>query len=502
MTYDLKQALDNPLLAISGRPKKWILEGCPGIYPISCTNITLQDTCYEEEPGTSHHETIFGSWEYVARGLKGGAGVSVDLSALRPSGTENEWNMRASGPVSFLGMYSHINAAIRQGNSYRNGAITTYLDITHPDIIEYLNYPTEELPWAKKAVYITAEIFEPEYDEVRALLLQRTKEGSIFWAKKSYDKKGNRLYSNVCMETLIPSRGSCNLSGINLGMIEPGDFESLTQAFVEGMEFLCELHAQSELGGSIYLSRDDDRQVLIHVIGFANMLVNWGLTYEEVVESFGRYRGGNLRDENLSDQLVDGLYFAYGQAAEVAKAYKMDRAFGIAPTESVSYRHKDLNGFTCTPEISAPIADKDTKITRRFTSYGHEDYQYPYDVAVAHHNVGFETHFQLNVDWQVMMNSTGLAHSISFNQWVPGCDFSEEYFMRWFTSPLVTSYYTLLVDQSAQDKTTIGIEQTQEDFDFWDFDDDLIIKEEPELTSEVSCSFVPGRPEGCSSCSG
>ena len=42
-------------------------------------------------------------------------------------------------------------------------------------------------------------------------------------------------------------------------------------------------------------------------------------------------------------------------AAKIARKNNMVRAFAIAPTASCSYRSKDLDGYTCTPEIAPPI---------------------------------------------------------------------------------------------------------------------------------------------------
>jgi ribonucleotide reductase alpha subunit len=40
-----------------------------------------------------------GSWQFVSKALRYGAGVAVHLSKLRPRGTENKHGMIASGPV-------------------------------------------------------------------------------------------------------------------------------------------------------------------------------------------------------------------------------------------------------------------------------------------------------------------------------------------------------------------------------------------------------------------
>lgn len=638
MTYNLLKAIDNKYLAIPSRPRRWLEQESPGIYPVSCTMIALQDCAIFQALGTSFFETLLGSLEFTGRVLKGNGGSTVDLSKvnstfsghgsslkiildiehpdledflaadfkaekyikvrdyfdtidpkirsmvnngeaylvvdnsgiltdlnyipledtcyssdpeenetsifgglmsaycsmrltskvyvdfsnLRAKGSENEYGMVASGPVSFMSLYDHlatitestynvvdfmtlyskVNETIRKGNTFKNGAVTLFMNWDHPHIEQYLNTPASELPWASRAVYVDDGLLQENNSDILDLILERSAEGVLWWAKKRYDANGRRLYSNTCLETLIPSRGTCNIAGVNLGMIKPFDFLALNDAFRAGMLFLCELFAQSDLNDGLFLERSQDKQVLLQVIGFANLLANWGLTYQEVVTSFYLHEQ-KLADGSRAAQLVKGLYEAYEEASKIAKEYGMERAFGIAPTESVSYRHTDYLGVTTTPEISPPLCDPDTKIVNRGTMEDQDLYTYPQNVEIANHDVPFILYFYLACSWQRMMNSTGLAHSISFNQWIPGCKFDREYFKSWYHSPLVTSYYTLLVDQTAQDKTSIGMEV--EDTGFWTFDDDEEEESEPLYVvpaEEEPKPFYPIRREGCAACAG
>ena len=57
----------------------------------------------------------------------------------------------------------------------------------------------------------------------------------------------------------------------------------------------------------------------------------------------------------------------------------MVRAFAIAPTASCSYRSKDLDGFTATPEIAPPIS---RTVDRDSGTFGVQTYNYG-DVEIA-----------------------------------------------------------------------------------------------------------------------
>ena len=64
---------------------------------------------------------------------------------------------------------------------------------------------------------------------------------------------------------------------------------------------------------------------------------------------------------------------AVSSAAQIARAANMDRAFTIAPTASCSYRYKDLDGFTTTPEIAPPIS---RHVDRDSGTFGVESFDY------------------------------------------------------------------------------------------------------------------------------
>ena len=165
----------------------------------------------------------------------------MHLSNIRSAGTDNGKGLVASGPVSFGKIYSCLNEQLRRGGVYKNGAVVLHLDIQHGDILEFVNCPRHEIPWAKRCVNLTADTWNASSEEVKSAILQGIARGDIWLAKERYDQHGRRIYANVCLEVFLRSRGTCLLEHINLGACT---LEDLPEAFVAGMEELIDLHCQ------------------------------------------------------------------------------------------------------------------------------------------------------------------------------------------------------------------------------------------------------------------
>ena len=103
-------------IARTGRVQDW-MDDPEQRYPVSCTVFDVQDSC-------SDPEGIEDALKFTSVALRGGAGVAIHLSKLRPSGTDNGKGLISSGPVSFAKLFSMMNEVLRRGGKYRNGAIT------------------------------------------------------------------------------------------------------------------------------------------------------------------------------------------------------------------------------------------------------------------------------------------------------------------------------------------------------------------------------------------
>ena len=114
--------------------------------------------------------------------------------------------------------------------------------------------------------------------DTKDALLYGIKSGDIWLNKIKYTETGERIYGNVCLEVYLPSRGTCLLQHVNLGACT---LDNLQEAFVTGMSELCDLHGRTGVGESgEYLTPDNDRQVGLGVLGLANFLRRYNISYE------------------------------------------------------------------------------------------------------------------------------------------------------------------------------------------------------------------------------
>ena len=435
----LKDKKLNPAIAMTGRVENW-LDNPTRRYPVSCTVMNVKDTMDEDPDG------IEGSFLFASKALRYGAGVSLHLSELRPKGTENEHGMVASGPCGFMEIYSKFNEILRRGGQYRNGAIVCHCDWNHSDIIEFINYDRARIPWAKRCVNVDPEVINKP--EILNAIMNGARKGDIWIVKKQYDKDGERIFHNVCQEILIKSRDTCLLSHVNLGGVTA--VSEIAGAFVDGMEFLCDLYKRTGVNRSgIYTKKDN--QVGLGVLGLANLLAIEGVTYKEFLYSLRRRNLGIREFECHADAIVCAIDVGFQQAANIAKQNHMSRAFTVAPTASCAYRYVDRDGYTTTPEIAPPIS---LELDRDSSTLGVQSYQFHPKCETAQ-EVGWDTFFELNCEWQVMMDRTGLGHAISMNWWADMVKFDRKFMSRWLNSPLKSLYYSLQVMPDTQDKTNV-----------------------------------------------
>ena len=425
------------LISRTGRVQSW-MEDPEGRLPVSCTVFVVDDTM-EGQNG------IEASWRFASHALRNGAGCAIHLSRLRPKGHDNGKGLLASGHVSFGKIYSTLNEILRRGGKYKNGAIVLHLDASHPDIDEFITTPREQLPWVKRCVNIHQEWWNDMDIITRQKLIKAIKAGDIWLNKVKYDNDRKRIRGNVCLEVYLPSRGTCLLQHINLAACE---FEDIPRAFVEGMSQLCGLHSDTGVGETgEYLSPSEDRQVGLGVLGLANLLRRYGVTYEQFGRALDHYHAGEIR-ATAAFEIVRQLKAGINAAAGIARANNMVRAFAIAPTASCSYRSKDLDGFTATPEIAPPIA---RTVDRDSGSFGVQTYDYG-DVEIAS-EVGWEVYKQVADGIMRLYSSTGLLHGYSYNWWSDMAIMDESFIEEWLNSPQTSLYYSLQVMGDVQDKS-------------------------------------------------
>ena len=139
---------------------------------------------------------IMDSLKDSAMTLRAGGGIGMDFSTLRPDGERiRQLGARAyaSGPVSFMGMWSGMSRTIRSAGM-RRGAMMAVLRVDHPDIRKFVHAKRdqESLTEFNISVAVTDAFMEAvEHDEVFEL---------AFEGRKYSDVRALDLWSEI-MET-------------------------------------------------------------------------------------------------------------------------------------------------------------------------------------------------------------------------------------------------------------------------------------------------------------
>jgi len=439
----LKEGARCEKIARTGRVESW-MEDDDGRLPVSCTVFAVEDSM-EGEDG------IEASWKFVSHGLRNGAGVAIHLSSLRERSAENGKGLVASGPVSFGKIYSALNEILRRGGKYKNGAVVLHLDYDHPDAIEFINASRQELPWVKRCLNVDNSFLDNSSPELIDALLKGIGSGDIWLNKIRYDDEGQRIRANVCLEVYLPHRGTCLLQHVNMGACGLSD---LSEAFVEGMKQLCELHPRTGVGDTDeYLPPVIDKQVGLGMLGLANFLAAEEVSYEDFGKALEAYLNHDASDwqtiwhDTHAGHIVWLLDIAIEDSAEVARAHGMKRAFCIAPTASCSYRYLDKKGFTTTPEIAPPVG---RLVDRDSGTFGVESFDYG-EVEIAE-TVGWDNYFRVANGIVALYQQTGLFHGYSFNSWSDVVVYDRQFLKDWLDSPQTSLYYSLQVLPDTQRK--------------------------------------------------
>jgi hypothetical protein len=440
-------------IARTGRVQDWI-DDPDGRLPVSCTVFVVQDSMKGEDG-------IEGSWAFVSHALRNGAGAAIHLSKLRPRGTDNGKGLVSSGPVSFGMIYSKLNEVLRRGGKFKNGAVVLHLDYEHPDAMEFISAPRKDFQWAKRCVNVDNNFIEKSSPEFITALTKAITQGDVWLMKMRFDDEGNRIHGNVCLEVLLPHRGTCLLQHVNVGALQYNDDNDWADTYKAGMKELCELHGRTgvEKGGH-YLPPVIDRQVGLGILGLANCLAINGITYAELADALDAwfeaddasatnpgFKDWSSLSHTKAATLVVNWNHALEQAAEIAESYNMDRAFAIAPTASCAYRYLDAQGFTTTPELAPPIA---RLIDRDSSTFGVESFDHG-SVEIAS-EVGWEVYKRVANGIVRMYEDTGLFHGYSYNWWSDMTKCDEAFLKDWLESPQTSLYYALPVMPNAQAK--------------------------------------------------
>lgn len=288
-------------------------------------SVTLSN-CYVMPKVEDNLESIFDTAKYLAKTYSYGGGCGLSISNLRPNGSlvQNSAST-TTGATSFMDLYSMVTGLI--GQKGRRGALMINIDVSHPDIEEFIdikNTDVDRVRFANISVNITNEFMEAVKNNTEfelKFVVQATGEiiskvvnakdlfmklahnnwnmaepGVLFWDNitswhlMSEDEDFEFAGVNPCAEETLPAFGSCNLSSINLSefVLDPFtyksrfDYDAFNEVVRNGVIYLNEVLDENmyshPLPQQTEVSRDL-RQIGLGIMGLADMFIKLGVTY-------------------------------------------------------------------------------------------------------------------------------------------------------------------------------------------------------------------------------
>jgi ribonucleoside-diphosphate reductase alpha chain len=250
---------------------------------------------------------IFDQVRNAALVFKFGGGVGLNFSNLRPFGSKvKSTNGVSSGAISFMKNFNTMTETIKQGGK-RRGALMGCLDITHPEIANFITCKATEgdLSNFNISVKIT-DMFMKDVEnnntEAKVLFnsivdgIYKNGEPGILFSdtieKYNPTPELGELNCNPCSEALLLNFESCNLGSINLSNIykEAGEYNpwvdyidwvKYENLIRNGVKFLDHVIDKNQYPlPEIDVASKLTRKIGLGIMGFHDLLLKLRIPYD------------------------------------------------------------------------------------------------------------------------------------------------------------------------------------------------------------------------------
>ena len=153
--------------------------------------------CYVLKPPDDNIESIYDTCAKLARTFSYGGGVGIDISNLRPNGAPvHNAAKTTTGACSFMDTFAQVTDTI--GQKGRRGALMLSMDISHPDIEEFIDKKTntDKVTSANISVRVSDEFMNAVVNKQEFTCSYLLEDGSLITKKVDADKLFTKLAEN------------------------------------------------------------------------------------------------------------------------------------------------------------------------------------------------------------------------------------------------------------------------------------------------------------------
>ncbi len=321
--------------------------------PISCNGSYVEDSL----------SSILTKTAEVGMMSKYGAGTSVYLGKLRGRGATISDGGNSSGPAHFAELFDTVAEVVSQAG-VRRGNCAAYLDVSHPDILEFLQIKGEGHPIQNLSIGVCVSDYwmqhmiqgDEEKRKIWAKIIQKRFESGypyIFFtdtvnkhAPKTYKDKKMKIHaSNLCSEICLSSCESssfvCDLSSMNLVHYDEWKTSDAVETLAFFLDAVMSEYIEKAYGLHFFLPAVDfavtQRALGIGVLGWHSALQEKMIPFESMEAKFLNIEI-HKHIQEASNEATAKMATLFGEPAALEGYGRRNvTMMAIAPTTSSSF---------------------------------------------------------------------------------------------------------------------------------------------------------------------